>query len=123
MEGHSPLHKVLETYDHYIWKELHRSDAEYGEVKIWIICSVDSILLVLLFLCIQVYVNALGLLLRIDVRGQKSCIEERTMILADIFEDEVSVICLKMKTISLIKCFQVVTWCKYGSVPPLKFCT
>lgn len=66
LEGHAPLHKVLETYNNYIWKELQRSDAEYGEV----------------------YVNALGLLLRIDVRGQKSCIQDQIMVLANIFADE-----------------------------------
>jgi len=49
----------------------------------------NSILSVLHFSCIQVYVNALGLLLRIDVRGHKNCIEDRIMVLADIFEDEV----------------------------------
>ncbi|XP_058087676.1 nuclear-pore anchor-like [Magnolia sinica] len=32
LEGHSPINKVLEVYDHYIWKELQRSDADCGQV-------------------------------------------------------------------------------------------
>ncbi|ONK65462.1 uncharacterized protein A4U43_C07F37360 [Asparagus officinalis] len=66
LEGHSPLHKVLEIYDNCIWKELERKDAEHSEV----------------------YVNAIGLLLQIEVRGHKSCIEEQIMVLANIFENE-----------------------------------
>lgn len=65
LEGHSPLHKVLEVYDQYIWKELQRSDVEYGEV----------------------YINALGLLLRVYVREQMGCIEDRVMILVNMFKD------------------------------------
>ncbi|KAJ6818183.1 tetratricopeptide repeat protein 38 [Iris pallida] len=66
LEGDSPLHKVLEVYDHYIWKELERPDADAGEV----------------------YTNALGLLLRLSVRDHMDFIEDRLLILANIFQNE-----------------------------------
>ncbi|XP_026666170.1 tetratricopeptide repeat protein 38 isoform X2 [Phoenix dactylifera] len=66
LEGDSPLPKVLEVYDHYIWKELEQSDAEPGEV----------------------YVNALGLLMRVYVRDHMGYIEERLLTLADRLEDK-----------------------------------
>ncbi|KAL5976687.1 hypothetical protein ACLOJK_021020 [Asimina triloba] len=47
LEGHSPISKVLEVYDQRIWKETQRTDADPAEV----------------------YLNALGLFLRLDVRG------------------------------------------------------
>ncbi|KAG6506072.1 hypothetical protein ZIOFF_031387 [Zingiber officinale] len=55
LEGDSPLNKVLEIYDENIWKELQRSDAEP----------------------VEVYINALGLLLRIHLRGHTHDIAER----------------------------------------------
>ncbi|WOK99335.1 tetratricopeptide repeat protein 38 isoform X2 [Canna indica] len=66
LEGDSPLSKVLEIYDHYIWKELQRTDAEPAEV----------------------YVNALGLLLRIYVRGHVDDIADRLKLLANVLKDE-----------------------------------
>ncbi|KAJ0982808.1 hypothetical protein J5N97_011063 [Dioscorea zingiberensis] len=66
LEGHAPLGKVLEVYDNYIWKELERSDAVPGEV----------------------YLNALGLFLRIYVRGHMESIEDRLTILADAFKSK-----------------------------------
>ncbi|THU65399.1 hypothetical protein C4D60_Mb05t03220 [Musa balbisiana] len=66
LEGDSPLDKVLEVYDHCIWKELERSDAEPAEV----------------------YVNALALLMRIYVRDHMHHIAERLMSLANVFKDE-----------------------------------
>ncbi|XP_021908495.1 tetratricopeptide repeat protein 38 isoform X1 [Carica papaya] len=60
MEGHCYIRKVLEVYDHCIWKELERSDA----------------------VCAEVYLNALGLLLRVDVRGELGIFEDRLKILA-----------------------------------------
>ncbi|URE05145.1 tetratricopeptide repeat protein 38-like [Musa troglodytarum] len=66
LEGDSPLDKVLEIYDHCIWKELERSDAEPTEV----------------------YVNALSLLMRIYVRDHVHHIAERLMSLANVFKDE-----------------------------------
>ncbi|CAA7388010.1 unnamed protein product [Spirodela intermedia] len=63
LEGHSPLEKVIEIYDHYIWKELERNDAD----------------------CEEVYVNALGLLLRVAIRGQMKCIRDRVKIVASKF--------------------------------------
>ncbi|XP_010255976.1 PREDICTED: tetratricopeptide repeat protein 38 [Nelumbo nucifera] len=61
LEGHSPINKVLEVYDKYIWKELEKGDAVPGEV----------------------YLNALGLLLRVHVRGQIAFFEDRLKILVD----------------------------------------
>ncbi|XP_072987829.1 uncharacterized protein [Typha latifolia] len=66
LEGESPICKVLEVYDHYIWKELQRNDAEPGEV----------------------YINALGLLIRIYTHGLTDCIVDRIMTLTDIFKKE-----------------------------------
>ncbi|XP_020521913.1 tetratricopeptide repeat protein 38 isoform X1 [Amborella trichopoda] len=47
MDGHSPLNRILDIYDRHIWAELQRDDAD----------------------CAEVYLNALGLWLRVDVRG------------------------------------------------------
>lgn len=66
LEGHAPLQKVLEIYDNHIWKELERSDAE----------------------CTEVYANALGLLLKIYVRGHSSFIDDRIMDVATKLEDQ-----------------------------------
>ncbi|XP_078435777.1 uncharacterized protein LOC144706648 [Wolffia australiana] len=63
LEGNSPLEKVLEIYDSYIWKELERNDADHEEV----------------------YVNALGLLLRITTRGLMEQINDRLKRLASKF--------------------------------------
>ncbi|XAR64960.1 hypothetical protein NMG60_11008869 [Bertholletia excelsa] len=65
LEGNSPMGKVLEVYDHCIWKELERSDAISAEV----------------------YVNALGLLLRVYVRGESDSFGNRLKILADRLTD------------------------------------
>ncbi|KAK1282229.1 hypothetical protein QJS10_CPB22g01176 [Acorus calamus] len=66
LEGHSPLQKVLEVYDNHIWKELQRSDAD----------------------CEEVYLNALGLLLRVYVRGQIEQVGDRLKVLATILADQ-----------------------------------
>lgn len=66
LEGCSPLDKVLEVYDCHIWNELQRSDADCGEV----------------------YLNALGLLLRVYVRGQGGFIENRLKFLATCLMNE-----------------------------------
>uniref|UniRef100_A0ACD6A7X0 Uncharacterized protein n=1 Tax=Avena sativa TaxID=4498 RepID=A0ACD6A7X0_AVESA len=55
LEGESPIGKVLEVYDQNIMKELDRSDSEAAEV----------------------YLNALGLLLRLYVRGEIDPAKER----------------------------------------------
>lgn len=60
LEGNSPIQRVLEIYDHCIWKELEKSDA----------------------VCPEVYLNALGLLLRLYVRGEIDAFEDRLKILA-----------------------------------------
>ncbi|EOY00230.1 Tetratricopeptide repeat (TPR)-like superfamily protein isoform 2 [Theobroma cacao] len=66
LEGHSPIIKVREIYDHCIWKELERSDA----------------------ICAEVYLNALGLLLRVHVRGELDFFEDRLKILAAHLTDQ-----------------------------------
>ncbi|KAH7515851.1 hypothetical protein FEM48_Zijuj10G0070200 [Ziziphus jujuba var. spinosa] len=60
LEGHSPIQKVLELYDQCIWKELEKVDAIYPEV----------------------YLNAVGLLLRVYVRGEINIFKDRLEILA-----------------------------------------
>ncbi|KAF8390298.1 hypothetical protein HHK36_024823 [Tetracentron sinense] len=66
LEGHSPIKKVLEVYDHYIWKELERSDAVCGEV----------------------YLNAIGLLLRVYVRGEMTVFEDHLKMLGGRLTDQ-----------------------------------
>ncbi|KAL6894465.1 hypothetical protein ACP4OV_008563 [Aristida adscensionis] len=66
LEGESPLWKVLEVYDQNIMKELERSDSEPAEV----------------------YLNALGLLLRLYVRGYIDPAKERLTMLLDPLKDE-----------------------------------
>ncbi|XVF44139.1 hypothetical protein PTKIN_Ptkin02bG0096900 [Pterospermum kingtungense] len=66
LEGHSPIIKVREVYDHCIWKELEKTDA----------------------VCSEVYLNALGLLLRVYVRGELDVFENRLKILAARVTDE-----------------------------------
>ncbi|TVU45630.1 hypothetical protein EJB05_05121, partial [Eragrostis curvula] len=69
LEGESPLCKVLEVYDENIMKELERSDSEAAEV----------------------YLNALGLLLRLYVRGHIDPAKERLKMLLDPLKDECAV--------------------------------
>ncbi|WJX93746.1 hypothetical protein P8452_75236 [Trifolium repens] len=61
LEGNAPMKRVLEIYDHYIWKELDKTDAVSAEV----------------------YLNAAGLLLRLCVRGEMDTIGDRLKILAE----------------------------------------
>jgi hypothetical protein len=66
LESESPLYKVLEVYDRNIMKELERSDSEPAEV----------------------YLNALGLLLRLYVRGHIDPAKQRLKVLIDPLKDE-----------------------------------
>ncbi|XP_050237423.1 uncharacterized protein LOC126687093 isoform X2 [Mercurialis annua] len=66
LEGHSSMQKVLEIYDHYIWKELERDDAVPPEV----------------------YLNALGLSLRVYVRDELDVFGDRLKVLAGRVKDE-----------------------------------
>ncbi|XP_019238541.1 PREDICTED: tetratricopeptide repeat protein 38 isoform X2 [Nicotiana attenuata] len=68
LEGHSPMEKVRDVYDQNIWKELERSDASPAEV----------------------YLNAVGLLLRVYVRGGINVFGDRLKILADCLTNKVS---------------------------------
>ncbi|CAK9172223.1 unnamed protein product [Ilex paraguariensis] len=67
LEGHSPMKNVVEVYDLCIWKELERDDAMAAEV----------------------YLNAVGLLLRVYVRGEINVFEDRLKILAGYLTDPV----------------------------------
>jgi len=66
LEAESPLQKVLDVYDKNIMKELEKSDCEAAEV----------------------YLNALGLLLRLFVRGHVDLAKERLTTLLDALKDE-----------------------------------
>ncbi|KAI3433080.1 Tetratricopeptide repeat protein 38 [Psidium guajava] len=66
LEGHSPIRKILDIYDNCIWKELERPDAVPAEV----------------------YLNALGLLLRVHVRGHIDVFEERLKVLVSRLTDQ-----------------------------------
>lgn len=66
LEGYSPLEKVLDVYDHHIIAELDRPDAAHPEV----------------------YLNGLGLLLRLHVRGDISLYEDRLETLASDLTDQ-----------------------------------
>ncbi|XP_047319886.1 tetratricopeptide repeat protein 38-like [Impatiens glandulifera] len=66
LEGHSPIRDVREIYDRYIWKELERNDAMKAEV----------------------YLNALGLLLRVELRGKIDLFGDRLKILAGCVTDQ-----------------------------------
>ncbi|XP_023537841.1 tetratricopeptide repeat protein 38-like isoform X1 [Cucurbita pepo subsp. pepo] len=66
LEANSPLSKILEIYDDYIWKELEKPDAMGPDV----------------------YLNALGLMLRLFVRGEFGPCEGRLKILANVLTDK-----------------------------------
>ncbi|XP_006483271.1 uncharacterized protein LOC102622285 isoform X2 [Citrus sinensis] len=68
LEGHSPMRKVLEIYDNHIWKELEKPGAVHPEV----------------------YLNALGLLLRVYVRGELDVFGNRLKVLADCVADQLA---------------------------------
>ncbi|KAE9459009.1 hypothetical protein C3L33_09074, partial [Rhododendron williamsianum] len=71
--GNSPMRKVLEVYDHCIWKELERSDATSAEV----------------------YLNAVGLLLRVYIRGEIDIFGDRLKILGGCLTDQESAVMRK----------------------------
>lgn len=66
LEGHSPIGKVLDIYDQCIMKELDKPDASRPEV----------------------YLNALGLLLRLHIRGEMNLYKDRLKILAEVLTDK-----------------------------------
>ncbi|CAN7131814.1 unnamed protein product [Brassica rapa subsp. narinosa] len=68
LEGGSPMSKVKEIYDNHIWKELEKEDAIPPEV----------------------YLNALGLFLRLDVRDVLDGFKDRLELLAARLTDQVS---------------------------------
>uniref|UniRef100_A0A1D1Z362 Tetratricopeptide repeat protein 38 n=1 Tax=Anthurium amnicola TaxID=1678845 RepID=A0A1D1Z362_9ARAE len=85
LEGHSPLEKVLEIYDCYIWKELERDDAD----------------------CEEVYLNALGLLLRFAVRGQMDYTGDRLKTVVAVFRNELAEALLEYGKASHHKVFDI----------------
>ncbi|XP_071691035.1 uncharacterized protein [Rutidosis leptorrhynchoides] len=66
LEGNAPFEKVCEIYDNRIWKELDRSDATP----------------------VEVYLNAVGLLLRVHVRGEIRFFDDQLNILAGYLSDQ-----------------------------------
>ncbi|XP_065860910.1 uncharacterized protein [Euphorbia lathyris] len=66
LEGNSSIEKVSEVYDQHIWKELDRDDATPAEV----------------------YLNALGLMLRVSMRDEPELFADRLKVLADRVKDE-----------------------------------
>ncbi|CAA0834723.1 Tetratricopeptide repeat (TPR)-like superfamily protein [Striga hermonthica] len=66
LEGHAPIEKVQEIYDECIWKELERSDCVPAEV----------------------YLNAIGLLLRVYIRGEGEIFKGRLQDLAKCLTDQ-----------------------------------
>uniref|UniRef100_A0A7N0TSG5 Tetratricopeptide repeat protein 38 n=1 Tax=Kalanchoe fedtschenkoi TaxID=63787 RepID=A0A7N0TSG5_KALFE len=65
LEGGAPVDQVLRIYDEHIWKELEKPDASPPEV----------------------YLGALGLLLRVYVHGEIYILQDRLQILADRVRD------------------------------------
>ncbi|KAK9277114.1 hypothetical protein L1049_006653 [Liquidambar formosana] len=65
LEGNSSMRKVWEVYDNHIWKELERPDAG----------------------CTEVFLNALGLLLRVYVRCEIDLLEDRLKFIAGCVTD------------------------------------
>jgi hypothetical protein len=57
---------------------------------------------VLLLLCIQVYLNALGLLLRVYLRGELDIFDDRLKTLASCITDQVSYMCFSVRTIEKV---------------------
>ncbi|KAI3467416.1 hypothetical protein Pfo_024079 [Paulownia fortunei] len=66
LEAHAPMEKVRDIYDECIWKELERSDVVPAEV----------------------YLNAIGLLLRVYIRGGQDVFEDRLKNLANCLTDQ-----------------------------------
>ncbi|CAO2829136.1 unnamed protein product [Amaranthus hypochondriacus] len=66
LEGHSPVAKVLDVYDHCIMRELDKPDAARSEVIL----------------------NALGLLLRLHIRGEISLFKDSLKNLAELLTDK-----------------------------------
>ncbi|KAL0385676.1 UNVERIFIED_CONTAM: hypothetical protein Sradi_2961900 [Sesamum radiatum] len=67
LEGHAPMEKVRDIYDECIWKELERSGA----------------------VPVEVYLNAIGLLLRVYIRGGLDVFGDRLKNLANCLADEI----------------------------------
>ncbi|KAK6160059.1 hypothetical protein DH2020_003440 [Rehmannia glutinosa] len=66
LEAHAPMEKVRDIYDKCIWKELERSDAMPAEV----------------------YLNAVGLLLRVYIRGERDLFEDHLKNIAKCLTDQ-----------------------------------
>ena len=86
------MSKVEEIYDTHVWKELEKEDAVPPEVILFSIYDFDSsIKYSTVCNSLQVYLNALGLLLRLDVRDAlDGSFEDRLKLLAARLTDQVS---------------------------------
>ncbi|GLT86341.1 hypothetical protein SLE2022_044860 [Rubroshorea leprosula] len=65
LEGHAPIEKIVEIYENRIWKELERSDSH-----------------------VEVYLNALGLMLRVHVRGKSDVFNDHLKTLVACLTDQ-----------------------------------
>lgn len=88
--------KVLDIYDERIWKELERSDCTAPEVYHKCFFLLEHFFppycqnaLFDFILCIQVYLNAAGLLLRLYVRGAHDILKDHLNDLANCLTDQV----------------------------------
>ena len=80
------MSKVEEIYDNHIWKELEKEDAIPPEVNSLlgqkILCFHFLLSNIQLYATLQVYLNALGLFLRLDVRDVLDGFKDRLELLA-----------------------------------------
>lgn len=97
LEAHAPMEKVRDIYDECIWKELERSDAMPAEVyhnaSLLKQLSSNKLQKKISFnyiLWMQVYLNALGLLLRVYIRGGHDIFGDRLKNVASCLKDQVS---------------------------------
>ncbi|KAL6547174.1 hypothetical protein OROMI_022895 [Orobanche minor] len=103
LEGHAPIEKVRNIYDEFIWKELEKSDSvpaednyEYCPRGLGLIAEksrVISLKLQIPLNCYEhpirfVYLNAVGLLLRVYIRGEHDYFEDRLKNLAKCVTDQ-----------------------------------
>lgn len=89
------MSKIEEIYDNHIWKELEKEEAVPTEVILFYIRNFMLFYLIYPILkmspTIQVYLNALGLLLRLDIRDAlKDSFEDRLKLLAARLTDQVN---------------------------------
>lgn len=102
------MSKVEEIYDHHIWKELEKDDAVPPEVILFLINKfmlLRHLFNIQLSATLQVYLNALGLLIRLDVRDALDGFEDRLKNLAVRLTNQVShtLVLYHPKTVAVIR--------------------